>query len=464
MAWIDRRPSGRYRSTYRDTSRKLRSKTFDRKRDADAWGKEQDRAVDRGTWIDSDRSRITFGEWCEQWKATRQVSDSTRETQDERLRSLVLPTWRTVRLDRITLSGVKSWVANMTTTKGLAAGDVRKHDSAKLFVRILDAAVDDGYLSRNPARSPSGKVNYLPRADKTKPHRYLTARQLKRVADAAQPDMWLPIMLTGFTGLRIGELTALQVRHVDLLRCTVRIEQAYSKRADGSQVLGPTKTHESRTVHVVDFLRSYLQMQVAGRAASAPLFPTPAGQHRVYQHTSEEFNRAVKAASTAVSSFQDALGIAAGLRDGVFSTRLGQRVREFQQSHALTPDGTVGVDTWRALADATRERGRRWTWLLKRLERVALAEGDQDFERLTFHDLRHTAASLAIASGANVKDVQAMLGHKSAAMTLDTYAGLFPGGSENVAKRMNDALAQSLAASVLPASLADVVPIEKASG
>lgn len=40
---------------------------------------------------------------------------------------------------------------------------------------------------------------------------------------------------------------------------------------------------------------------------------------------------------------------------------------------------------------------------------------------VTTHDLRHTTASLAIAAGADVKMVQAMLGHKSAAMTLDLY-------------------------------------------
>ena len=37
------------------------------------------------------------------------------------------------------------------------------------------------------------------------------------------------------------------------------------------------------------------------------------------------------------------------------------------------------------------------------------------------HDLRHTAASLMIASGASVKDVQYALGHKSAKVTLDLY-------------------------------------------
>lgn len=57
---------------------------------------------------------------------------------------------------------------------------------------------------------------------------------------------------------------------------------------------------------------------------------------------------------------------------------------------------------------------------------------DPDMKRVTPHDLRHTAASLAISAGANVKVVQRMLGHKSAKVTLDTYAALFPDDLDNV--------------------------------
>ncbi len=53
------------------------------------------------------------------------------------------------------------------------------------------------------------------------------------------------------------------------------------------------------------------------------------------------------------------------------------------------------------------------------------------------HDLRHTAASLAIAARANVKAVQRMLGHASAAMTLDVYSGLFEDDLDSVAERLN---------------------------
>lgn len=57
----------------------------------------------------------------------------------------------------------------------------------------------------------------------------------------------------------------------------------------------------------------------------------------------------------------------------------------------------------------------------------------------TPHKLRHTAASLAIASGADVKSIQRMLGHASASMTLDRYGHLFDVQLDLVAKRMGDA-------------------------
>lgn len=62
---------------------------------------------------------------------------------------------------------------------------------------------------------------------------------------------------------------------------------------------------------------------------------------------------------------------------------------------------------------------------------------DPDMARITPHDLRHTAASLAISAGANVKVIQRMLGHKSAKVTLDTYAALFPDDLDNVTQALS---------------------------
>ena len=57
------------------------------------------------------------------------------------------------------------------------------------------------------------------------------------------------------------------------------------------------------------------------------------------------------------------------------------------------------------------------------------------------HQLRHVCAGLAVQSGASVKAVQAMLGHESAAMTLDIYSGLFDGDLDDIASRMSAAAA-----------------------
>jgi integrase len=64
-----------------------------------------------------------------------------------------------------------------------------------------------------------------------------------------------------------------------------------------------------------------------------------------------------------------------------------------------------------------------------------------DFPAITPHDLRHTCASLAISAGANVKVVQHMLGHTTAAMTLDLYGHLMSDDLAGVADALGKAMA-----------------------
>lgn len=72
------------------------------------------------------------------------------------------------------------------------------------------------------------------------------------------------------------------------------------------------------------------------------------------------------------------------------------------------------------------------------VERCRTADGT--FPTTTPHDLRHTAASLAVSARANVKAVQRMLGHAKASMTLDTYADLFDEDLDEVADRLDAAI------------------------
>ena len=51
---------------------------------------------------------------------------------------------------------------------------------------------------------------------------------------------------------------------------------------------------------------------------------------------------------------------------------------------------------------------------------------DHPLSGLVFHELRHTAAALAIAQGAHPLVIKERLGHSSITVTLDRYGGLFP--------------------------------------
>jgi integrase len=81
-------------------------------------------------------------------------------------------------------------------------------------------------------------------------------------------------------------------------------------------------------------------------------------------------------------------------------------------------------------------------WFTYAVKRCMAA--DPTFPRITPHDLRHTAASFAVSAGANVKVLQNMLGHASAAMTLDIYSDLFDEDLEAVGVALDQARTRAL--------------------
>lgn len=63
---------------------------------------------------------------------------------------------------------------------------------------------------------------------------------------------------------------------------------------------------------------------------------------------------------------------------------------------------------------------------------------------LSPHDLRHTAASLAVSAGASVKLLALMLGHADPGITLRIYADLYPEDLDSVADRLDAAASESV--------------------
>lgn len=67
----------------------------------------------------------------------------------------------------------------------------------------------------------------------------------------------------------------------------------------------------------------------------------------------------------------------------------------------------------------------KWSWFKIRIA--------AKLEKVHFHDLRHSCASLMLADGVHMKSIQAILGHSTISMTMDTYAHLMPDSQRQAA-------------------------------
>jgi integrase len=101
-----------------------------------------------------------------------------------------------------------------------------------------------------------------------------------------------------------------------------------------------------------------------------------------------------------------------------------------------------------AVGNALRASHYRRAFFAAAVEKCQKA--DKTFPTVTLHDLRHTAASLAVSAGANVKAVQRMLGHAKASMTLDVYADLFDDDLDGVASSLDAAIRSSAKSPAVP--------------
>lgn len=94
---------------------------------------------------------------------------------------------------------------------------------------------------------------------------------------------------------------------------------------------------------------------------------------------------------------------------------------------SMSAELSARVARWRAETLLTNEWGQQLgPWALERAMRTARAKVDGLPDGFRFHDLRHYYASLLIASGCDVKVVQARMRHASATTTLNTYGHLWP--------------------------------------
>lgn len=245
-----------------------KTKTFSTQDEAVRWKREQERAMERGEWIDPSLSSITFADWSQKWlSAKNDIAASTKRGYVTRLNTHLLPAFGKSKLTSITNNQIGQWIAKAIDDGSGATVIKRSHSVLR---QILNAAVLDGRLNRNPAIGVP-----LPRT-KSKEKKALSFKQLRALAVEVIGYESL-VLFAGTTGLRWGEIAALQCKDVSLLNRTVIVEKAISTGLRGEKIVSPTKTHQVRTVPFPRDLLPEISQLIESKPAESPLFQMQGG-------------------------------------------------------------------------------------------------------------------------------------------------------------------------------------------
>ena len=331
-----RLPSGRWQVRYYDHAgvRHTAPRTFPSKADANRYLAQVEADLLRGAWTDPRLARITFGAWVERWwPTTADLRPGTRAFYGYLLRRLLLPAFEETALGRIDSMTVRAWLAGLHEVGEVTPTTIAK--AYRLLRRILNVAVEAGYLPRNPAAIKGAGL------ERAAEMRHVSIPQLHALAEAVPGRYRALVLVAGYGGLRWGELVGLRRRRVDLVGARIHVVEQVAEVA-GKFIVSPPKT--------------------------------AAGQ------------RVVVLPAVAVTALADHLDDYA----------------------APGPDGLVfpsGRGTY-----LQRSNFSRLVWR-PAVQRLGL-------DGLRFHDLRHTAATLAAAAGATTKELMERMGHSSPAVAL----------------------------------------------
>jgi integrase len=259
-----------YRARWRDPSGRERKRSFNRKTDAQRFLVGVEDAKLRGAYVDPAKGKVGFAEWAERWFATTaDLKPGTRRTYRLLLDNQLLPHFGTATLAGIDTLTVREWVAGLVEG-GLSPSRIRS--AHQVLSQVLAAAVEGGRLARNPAAG----VRLPKRIEREM--LFLDAAQVEQLADAIGPHYRVLVYFLGYTGLRFGEVVALRVKRLDLLRgCCEVVESA--TEVGSTLVWGPTKTDERRIVRLPRFLVELLAEHLAGRSHASDdlVFTAPQG-------------------------------------------------------------------------------------------------------------------------------------------------------------------------------------------
>jgi integrase len=268
---IRRLPSGRYQARYPGPDGVMRpaDDTFATKTEAEDWLTLTEGELLEGEWVDPDAAEILISDYAATWIEERPgLRRKTVINYRSLLRCHITPHLTTVTVGELTLARVRRWRKQLLDS---GTGRVATAKAYRFLRAVMNTAVDDGLIKRNPCRIKGAGSEDSPERP------VLSVAQVYALADAVGLRYRALILLAAFSSLRWGELAALRSEDIDPDGCTVRVTRQLNK-AGAVPVFGPPKSRAGR--RVVDFadlivpdLRQHLRAVPAGALA----FTSPEG-------------------------------------------------------------------------------------------------------------------------------------------------------------------------------------------
>jgi integrase len=261
MAHIRKLGQKRWQARYRSPDGREHARNFSREADAKRFAAsvETDRA--RGQWIDPKLPKTRFGDYAAEWfDSMSHVRPGTRLNIEGRLRNHINPFFEDMALGTIKPNHIRAWLSELSV-KGLSSATINA--TYRCLAKILKTAELDAYIARTPCIGID-----LPKETHHEEMRFMSPEEVARLAEAITPRYRSLVYTAAYTGLRWGELAALKVERLNLLRGSVDVVEAVAE-VNGYLHFGPTKTGARRTVSMPRFLCDMLGEHLTQNGAPA---------------------------------------------------------------------------------------------------------------------------------------------------------------------------------------------------
>jgi integrase len=299
--------SGRWQARYPgpDGIDRPAPNTFATKTDADVWLTLKEAEIRSGDWLDPDAGAVSFEEYAKSWVAERpNLRPKTVQLYEGLVRLHLAPVL--VSLGVVTVADVKEGKVRKWRKKLLdsGVGPVTVAKAYRLLKAIMNTAVDDGLIKRNPCRIDGAGQEHSPERP------VLTVAQVFALTDAFTDRRYrLLILLAVFCSLRWGELAALTRDAIDLDHGVVSVRVGVVELARGPLVTGPPKSPAGkRDVTIPAILLPDVSGHLEAFTAPKPralVFTGPKGAQLRRSNFSRAWNEAVRASGLSGFHFHD---------------------------------------------------------------------------------------------------------------------------------------------------------------